>query len=283
MKTTMKLSVFALLLGAISVYADVGPQAQHLLWNQDILNIELPLNQEKIIEICAPSQDPSNCQGLPMTPYLPEAEVANGSLQSINNGGILYLTATATFSNQLAEFKLNDQAGTVVLARISASQSGNADRIEILLPNSKSNSSQTPTNPDSDKTLGDKIRWVLEQLYAPQRLLTEPNWIFRVPMRTDNFVPIYRGGEITAMPIASWQSGSEFITAVLLRNNQQGQEANLDFNFLRGQWVAASFFRNAPGNPRVLSVNKTPTDSTTLIVVSSMPFNQALNAGGSND
>jgi len=282
MKTNKKLSVFALLLGSLSAYADAGPQAQHLLWNQDILNIELPLNQEKIIEICASNQDPLNCQSLPMTPYLPEAEVANGSLQSINNGGILYLTATAAFSNQLAEFKLNDQAGTVVLARLSASPSGNADRIEILLPSSKSNSSQTPANPDSDKTLGDKVRWVAEQLYAPQRLLTEPNWIFRVPMRTDNFVPIYRGGEITAMPLASWQSGSEFITAVLLRNNQN-QPVHLDFNFLRGQWVAASFFRITSEDPSSLTANKTSTDSTTLIVVSSMPFNQALNAGGSND
>ncbi len=264
-------------------YSDpASSQIQHLLWKQDILSIALPLHQEKIIEVCSAQSTPDHCNPVPLTPYLPQTEMANGTLQSINNAGVIYLTATQAFENKLAEFKLNDQKGTVVLVRLTASESGNTDHLEILLPpESSSNVSDSGASPGTaDQTLSDKIRWVAEQLYAPKRLLTEPNWIRRVPMRTEQFVPIYTDSEISAMPLASWQAGDEFITAVLLRNNQSHQAIALNFNGLRGQWIAASFFREGKIDSYWLAPARDPNDSTTLIVVSNLPFAEALKAGG---
>ncbi len=276
-----KVGALSLLTAMNLAYADpVGTSVQHLLWNQDILSIELPLHQEKIIEVCSVHSAPDHCDPVPMTPYLPQAEMANGTLQSINNAGVIYLTATKAFENKLAEFKLNDQKGTVVLVRLTASETANADHLEILLPPESGTADSEKAPGTVDKTLSDKIRWVAEQLYAPKRLLTEPNWIRRVPMRTEQFVPIYTDSEVSARPLASWQAGDEFITAVLLRNNQSHQAISLNFNGLRGQWVAASFFREGRVDPYWLTSARDPNDSTTLILVSNLPFAQALKAGG---
>ena len=286
MSINKSLLSFMMLIGSATAFAEAS-NVQHLLWSQDILNVNIPLNQEKIIEVCSSNSTPDKCTPVSMTPYLPENVVGNGGLQSINNAGVLYLTATQPFSNQLAELKLDDSQGTVVLVRLTATQTANQDHIEILLPPSSSTTSQGSGHDSSDKTLGDKVRWVAEQLYAPDRLLTQPNWIFRVPMRTAQFVPLYRDTNVTAMPLASWQSGDEFITAVLLRNNQKSEINSkpiiLDFNLLRGQWVAASFFREGLEEPKILEPEGSGEDSTTLILVSSMPFDQALNSGGQDE
>ena len=282
MSINKSLLSFMMLIGSATAFAEEH-NVQHLLWSQDILNVNIPLNQEKIIEVCSSNSTPDKCTPVSMTPYLPENVVGNGGLQSINNAGVLYLTATQPFSNQLAELKLDDSQGTVVLVRLTATQTANQDHIEILLPPSSSTTSQDGGHGSSDKTLGDKVRWVAEQLYAPDRLLTQPNWIFRVPMRTAQFVPLYRDTNVTAMPLASWQSGDEFITAVLLRNNQQSERVRLDFNLLRGQWAAASFFREGVESTNILEPARDVEDSTTLILVSTMPFDQALNLGGQDE
>ena len=279
----MKLKFVALsLLAAISLaYADsTNTPVQHLLWKQDILSIALPLHQEKIIEVCSAQSTPDHCNPVPVTPYLPQDEISRGTLQSINNAGVIYLTATQPFENKLAEFKLNDQKGTVVLVRLTTSETANVDHLEILLPSESGAANSEKTPGTADQTLSDKIRWVAEQLYAPKRLLTEPNWIRRVPMRTEQFVPIYTDSEISAMPLASWQAGDEFITAVLLRNNQSHQAIALNFNGLRGQWIATSFFREGKIDSYWLAPARDPNDSTTLILVSSLPFAEALKAGG---
>ncbi len=281
----MKWTVLALssLMVMNLAYADPGARSvQHVLWNQDILSIQIPLHQEKIIEVCAASSAPDHCEPVPMTPYLPQDAIANGTLQSINNAGVLYLTATHPFENQLAEFKLNDSKGTIVLVRLTATETANANHLEILLPPEPGSTVSGKSPMTADKTLSDKVRWVVEQLYAPKRLLTQPNWIRRVPMRTEQFVPIYKDAEVSAMPLASWQAGDEFITAVLLRNNQSHQSVSLNFNALRGRWIAASFFREGKVDPYWLSEARDPNDSTTLIVVSSLPFDQALKAVGSD-
>ena len=279
----MKLKLVAVcLLTAMSLsYADsTNTQVQHLLWKQDILSIELPLHQEKIIEVCAAESPSDHCNPVPLTPYLPQDEISTGALQSINNAGVIYLTATKAFENKLAEFKLNDSQGTVVLVRLTANETANTDHLEILLP-PKNNHDDSEASPGTaDQTLSDKIRWVAQQLYAPNRLLTQPNWIRRVPMRTETFVPIYKDSEVSAMPLASWQAGDEFITAVLLRNNQSHQAIALNFNGLRGRWVAASFFREGRVDPYWLMAARDANDTTTLIVVSTLPFDQALKAGG---
>lgn len=271
---------------ALTVSTSFADNVRHVVWNKDFIPIQVPIGKEKIIEVCAPDSDPAGCQTIPVTPYLPQDEVSNGSLKWINNNGTLYLNATKPFSNKLAELKLNNAKGDIVLVRLSASQSADDDRIEILMPGQKSNANNTASQSsgqgNEDKSIGDMVRWVAQQLYAPKRLLTQPNWIYRVPMHTDRFVPLYRGGVVSSMPLASWRAGDYYVTAVLIRNTIQGQQVSLSYNMIRGQWIAVSFFRQSRLNPSVLTSARTDRDSTTAILISTVPFETALKEGSSD-
>jgi len=295
-KVMMTIIAAMLMVIATPVFAS---NVHHVLWNKNIIPVQIPIGKEKIIEVCAPNSnsnsesnrgDASTCQTIPLTPYLPQAEIKNGDLKWINNNGTLYLNATKPFSKKLAELKLNNKNGDVVLIRLSATKAANDDQIQILLPsksrnslsanntsNATNNTTNSPRNKaQQDKSIGDMVRWVAQQLYAPKRLLTAPTWIYRVPMHTNKFIALYRGGVVSSMPLASWRAGDYYITAVLLRNVLKNTNVHLKYTMLRGQWIAATFFRQSRLNPAILTKVRTISDSTTAILVSTVPFNAAL-------
>lgn len=116
-------------------------------------------------------------------------------------------------------------------------------------------------------------RWVVQQLYAPQRLLRElsgvqqlsiesaPIEIFRCAMR----VPTPCAGAVVATPIASWQSPRHFVTAVKITNSLP-QPLVLDPRDLRGQWRSAAFVHNK------LHASGNNGDTTILVLISDYPF-----------
>lgn len=287
-KSLFLVTGLALVVSTLFVGTGFADNVRHVVWNKDFIPIDVPIGKEKIVEVCASSSDPSGCKTIPLTPYLPEEEVSNGSLKWINNNGTLYLNATKPFSNKLVELKLNDSVGTVVLVRLSASSSADDDRIEIMLPPSQDQNKQngsgnsTAQNQTEDKSIGDMVRWVSQQLYAPKRLLTQPNWIVRTPMHTDRFVSLYRGDVVSSMPLASWRAGDYYVTAVLLRSVLQNEKLHLSYDMLRGQWIAASFFRQSDSDPSVLTPARTDGDTTTLILISTSPFDASLKEGEGN-
>ena len=302
-----KINIYAVLFAAIiaiavlptnSAFADTGGTVRHVMWNKDFINLQIPIGKEKIIEFCAPGSV-TGCKTIGFMPYIPETLLQSGSLKYLGANGALYLTATKPFSNKLMQVSLQNSRGDTVFIRLSATYGASTDRIEILLSQqSQSNSSNQNASTDNhnkmnqgqlmpgqtkeDSSIGDMVRWVAQQLYAPKRLLTQPNWIYRVPMHTDRFVALYQGGVVSSMPLASWQAGNYYITAVLIRNVLQDQQVVLTQNMLRGHWIASSFFRLSPLNPAVLTPAQTITDSTTAILVSTVPFDAALNEGGNN-
>lgn len=267
-------------LSATTTFADT---VRHVLWNKNFINLQIPIGKEKIVEFCAPGSI-ATCKTIGFKPYIPGDLLQSGSLKYLGANGALYLTAAKPFSNKLIQVSLHNKAGNTIFIRLTASKGANDDRIEVLLSgNSAGNnvSSQSKQNGQTkeDRSIGDMVRWVSQQLYSPKRLLTQPNWIYRVPMRTNRFVPLYRGGVVSAMPLASWQAGDYYITAVLIRNVLQHQRVILSHSMLRGQWIASSFFRLSPLNPDVLTPAQTITDSTTAILVSTVPFDAAMNEG----
>lgn len=271
----IKQFIFVLLL-SVNTSMAIAQNVRHVIWNKIPVPIQVPIGQEKIISF------PTSIQ-----PFLPKDLLSEGALKSINNDGTLYLTASQPFSNKMAEIKLNDPNGDVILLSLSASKTANQDQIDVLLKNPQGSpqtdaSASSESHQTEDKSIGDMVRWVAEQLYAPKRLLTRPNWIFRTPMQTERFVPLYRGAIVSSMPLASWRAGDFYITAVLLRNVQKGQQVTLKHAMIRGSWIALSFFRLSHLNPAVLTPARTATDSTTAILVSSVPFNEALKEGYNN-
>ena len=116
-------------------------------------------------------------------------------------------------------------------------------------------------------------RWVVQQLYAPPRLLREltgvqrlavdstPIEIFRCAMR----VPTPCAGALATTPIASWQSPQLFVTAVKITNTLS-QPIVLDPRELRGQWRSAAFVHN------MLHASGHHGDTTVLVLISDFPF-----------
>lgn len=256
---------------------------RHVVWNKAIIPLQLPIGQDKIIEVCKSDSSPNQCQTDSVTPYLPQKLVAQGQLKLINNDGTLYLHATKPFKHQLAELKLKT-SGDIVLVRLTATKQGNDDRIAIMLPKQSSQSTSNHKAPlaHHNKTIGQMISWAVRQRYAPKRLLSQPNWVYRVPMQTNHFVSLYQGGTVSSMPLASWKAGDYYITAVLLRNTLS-QRTHLSYDMLRGQWVAVSFFRLSQLDPAILTPHRTYKDTTTAILISSAPFRAALKQGVGHD
>lgn len=273
----------SLLIAVFSTTTTFADTVQHVLWNKNFINLQIPIGKEKIIEFCAPGSV-ANCKIIGFKPYIPGDLLQSGLLKYLGANGALYLTASKPFTNKLVQISLHNQKGNTIFIRLTASKEANDNRIEVLLSgntveNNVSSKNSTDGQVKEDKSIGDMVRWVGQQLYAPKRLLTQPNWIYRVPMKTNRFVPLYRGAVVSSMPLASWQAGDYYITAVLLRNVLKGQHVLLSHTMLRGSWIASSFFRLSPLNPAVLTSAQTVTDSTTAILISTVPFDAALNEG----
>lgn len=260
----------------------VAESVRHVVWNKQFISIVLPVGQDKLIEVCSAKSEVGQCQTVDFTPYMPKNKVADGTLKQVYDDGTVYLHANAAFSPQLASVKLHTTRGQMIFLRVSASKTATDDRLQILLPHPHTDANATPDSPSAAPSLSALVQWVAQQLYAPKRLLTQPSWIYRVPMHSARFVPLYRGAVISSMPLASWRSGDYYVTAVLLRNTLHYGSVHLQYvdksghSLLRGAWIAASFFRLSHLLPTTLTALRTTTDSTTAILISSAPFSDAI-------
>ena len=116
-------------------------------------------------------------------------------------------------------------------------------------------------------------RWVVQQLYAPKRLLHDLPGVQRLAVdssvedifRCAKRIPTVCAGAVAATPIASWQSPHHFVTAIKISNTLT-QQITLDPRDLRGTWRSAAFVHTR------LHANGHPGDTTVLVVISDFPF-----------
>jgi len=249
---------------------DVLPE--HLVWKQAPLTITLPVNKERMITFPEAIVFGYNKNNLP-----------DNMLRVQNNNGTLYLLAKAPFATQRVAVRLTS-SGKIVLLDITAQKQAATTPIDVVIPaNNLATDNASPAkvmatadaNGDEDisnTNINDVtlMRFVVQQLYAPKRLLTQPNGIYRIPMHTPKTVTLLRDNSVIAMPLASWHSGEHTVTAILLRNNLK-QPLTLDPRTLCGTWQAATFY------PRdILDPAGTPSDSTTVFVITNQSFSNAL-------
>ncbi len=118
-------------------------------------------------------------------------------------------------------------------------------------------------------------RWVVQQLYSPQRLLNRLSGVSRVPVseqpidifRCGRRIPTPCSGGIVATPIASWQSPNHYATALNIKNNLP-DPIILDPREIRGNWRTAAFVHT------ILQAEGQIGDSTVLVLISDFPFEQ---------
>jgi integrating conjugative element protein (TIGR03749 family) len=272
---------------ALSDFANTGEE--HVIWDATPITVTLPVGKERIIKFPEPIAFGYAPKMLPMN-----------VLQVQNNAGVLYLKAQSAFTAQRVAVKCIN-SGKIILLDLSAQAStDDTPLVVIMAENTKTNALnaenkngnknntfdlernlevENNNNPISADNLFNQnlspdntvnaitlTRFAAQQLYAPKRLLTEPNNIFRTPMHTHKTVPLLLDGSAMAMPLASWRSGDLTVTAVLLRN-QLNQSLPLDARNLCGTWQTASFFPQ-----QTLAPHNQANDSTTVFLIAQGNF-----------
>lgn len=114
----------------------------------------------------------------------------------------------------------------------------------------------------------DLVRFAAQQFYAPERLVEVPAGAKSIPVINES-VRLIRYQSATTKPMASWQVGGLFVTAVEVTNNLD-RSLVLDPRHLVGQWRAATFHQH------ILAPKASPLDLTMLYLVSDRSFEDAL-------
>ena len=200
---------------------------------------------------------------------LPTA-LTRGEFRTQSTGGTVLWLANAPIQNERVQVKLIN-TGHVMLFDVTAVAvpgAGPSEAVHVVFPEmaSESDASGAARTALTPVAL---TRFAAQQFYAPQRLLRDVPGLRRVPMGTRRSVSLYRGDQIEAEPLASWQGGGYYVTAVKL-SNRGAARIFLDPRRLRGQFVTAAFQHHS------LGAAHSRTDVTTVYLVTDLPFVAAL-------
>ena len=256
------LAGFGLLLSMISstIYSLENTDAnfEHAVWNGIPIKFSVSVGEERIIKF-------------PGSVVLKSIDkLKSDSVKILNNGGYIYIKALKPFSETRCAF-IYRSTGQVVLVDISGESSAPSKPLSIVLegPQEKPQNSQVNK---TDVSMVDLMRFAIKKLYQPERLQDSEASIHRSPMNTAKSVHLLSSDNLMAMPLASWSNGREYVTAVLIKNTDTRSHF-VDPRRIRGSFRAASLY---PINR--LQRSGSTKDRTTLFLVSSRPFNDALNS-----
>lgn len=256
----MKKIVLFLIVATTLMSAGVNAQPPlHIVWDKSPISVILPVGTERMVSFSSSVKFGFDASSLPAD-----------TLRVQNVGGTLYLLAKKAFQAVRVQVLLND-SGQIVLLNLSATAQADSTPLAIVLPSIEQQAVTSTTTPSISFDAVTLTRFAFQQLYAPERLLTQPVGISRVAMRVPKVVTLIDPSELIAMPLIGWRGGEQYVTAILLRNQTKNTIA-LDSAQLCGDFVSSSFYPK-----QILSAQGTLGDSTTLIVVTSTPIATALN------
>ncbi|MCE3237405.1 MAG: family integrating conjugative element protein [Gammaproteobacteria bacterium] len=237
---------------------------EHAVWNKIPISFVVPVNQERML-IFPGKIDFKNL----------DARLTMDKVSILNNDGTLYVQAKQPFPAIRVPITLKE-TGHTILVDISADPHADDTPLEVVLPSENENDENPRQTSDVKKNSSEVIhyvtllRYAIQHLYAPERLIIEDNRISRSPMYTTRSIDLFYNKNVIAMPLLSWCGGNYTVTAILIKNNEN-HVIELDPRQIRGQWLAASFY---PTNQ--LKKAGTTQDRTTLFLLSDRPFQAAL-------
>ena len=203
---------------------------------------------------------------------------AMSKLQVLAVDDTLYLLASKPLHERLAVQET--ETGRIYLLDVIAAEQA-ASPAPVVVMNDRGGRHEeghlaaNPPDNDGLASLGfvALTRYAAQQVYAPRRLLEETPGIVRVPLRDAGSVPLVRGGEIDAVPLASWRSREYYVTVLRLKNLTGHTVAFDVFDpraQLRGRWETASFHH------RTLRPRGEPGDASALYLISLRPFEESM-------
>lgn len=254
----------------IAYASDVKPSAQavinstvqydHVVWNGIPIQFTVPVNVERILTFPEPVSLSNHNPAL-----------TSDKVSILNNNGFLYIKAKKAFAPIRLAFVLRN-SGKVVLVDLISNNQADDTPVAVVLPTARAQSKQAGSASTSQSVnFVSMMRFAIQQLYAPTRVMEHSSTFTRTPMNTTKSVALFENQSVMAMPLISWQGGDLYVTAVLLKNTWHQRQV-LDPRAIRGNWLAVSFY---PSN-RLLSAGSAQ-DRTTAFLISDAPFNVALN------
>lgn len=241
---------------------------EHVVWHKRPIEVVIPTGKERMVSFPAG-----------ISTISADASLTSDELSLVYNEGTLYLKALKPFEPVLVIVHFKDSPERVLM-RLSSQNSADDTPLDVVMsagsPNSASGSGSDNDSSTDKMTPSlnyvDLMRFAIEQLYSPQRLISESADIARTPMYTQKTVTLLYGHNTENFPEVSWRGGDDFVTAVLVKNTQS-HAITLDPRNLKGQWLASSFY---PTN--MLAPRGQRGDETRLFVISEVPFGQALSS-----
>ena len=185
-------------------------------------------------------------------------------------GNHLWLEAKEPF-NSVRLVLIADPLGRIVLQ--VRSQHSKQFNQPIIIHERRPDERRAASKPSLRLGFVKLTRWVVQQLYSPERLLSDLPGVQQIAVELNSYeifrcgmrIPTACAGAVSAVPIASWQSPYHFITAIKIVN-QLTQPIILDPRELRGTWRSAAFVHSK------LSAQGNSGDTTVLVLISDYPF-----------
>ena len=249
---------------------------ERIVWTQRPIPLQLKVNSERMITFSGPVR------------VRPPEELDPTKLRIQSVNGTVYLKALDKFkAARMLVQKYNPltqtfEGGQMYLIDLRAENQGSNETVQIIDQNNDSNMASSVSQNGGASALQQQqlptlktvdmitlVRYASQQMYAPQRLLKKHPGVHQSKLRKIGKISLYRGGEVTTIPLAVWKSGSLYITAVKVVNNMDIPVA-LDPRLFRGQWRSRTLQHGQVGRKGL------ETDTTTVYLVSDRPFHESI-------
>jgi integrating conjugative element protein (TIGR03749 family) len=240
---------------AITAYAE---SRERIIWDKKPITVSLSVGQERTIHFPAEIRY-----------WLPDS--LKPALTVISASGVLYVKAKHPFDKTRIRVQ-EIESSHVYLLDLQGMEGGSyPDELIVLKLNDiQSEAEGVSVQAPQQDWYARLIRVAAQNMYAPERLIESDPDIHRIKLKSSEPVNLIRGGDIEAMPLAAWQGGGYYVTAIRLCNTGKSVRVIDPRMDIRGQWLAATLqhpFMSGAG---------TEEDRTSMYLISEKRFEEAL-------
>lgn len=274
MSRSIKILILCLLFAKTGLTSSV----ETVTWTGVPINVVIPVGVERVIKF-----KHSKIQiAIPMA--------LAGIATAESNRGVVYLRASRPFNKSRFRFREKDTGKIYAMDVTASDESGKLAPIVIVteddvdvseitiepdLPTPVPPEAQLPTNTPIEQVVQAPlppvvhgyttlVRFAMQQVYAPERLIESVPDIYRVSFNADvDAINIVPGAKVKARVLGQWRNADHYVTAVYLQN-MSAENITLDPRQLTGRhtWKSTALMNG------VLTPANTFGDATTLVAIS---------------
>lgn len=279
MKKQMTYALFVgLALMMMSIVVNAETKKERVLWEKRPITVLVNVNKERIIHF------PTDIRY-----WMPDYLKNKVSVLAAN--GVLYVTAHESIEKTRIRVQALDSQKMYLIDLMASDEDSVTPELIVTdkdyIKNESISGSATPKiKPKPSDWYVRLTRFAAQSLYAEENLMPSDKEITRVKIDRKNTVLLIRGGDIEAIPVASWQGGGFYITAIRLRNlsdkiipivyNRESISSLKErfialYSDLRGNWLSAAVQHHYLAE----SGHENQEDITNLYLISTRTFTES--------